>query len=113
MRATAESAGTLALTGASSTVKTVAAGAGPSAAITFAGLSRTNGGGVVTSYCHNDELLVGGGDHVRRGQMIARSGNTGRSTGPHLHYQLDLGGEPVDPLRFRAQRPKTAVGASD
>src|SRR5439155_646843 len=72
-----------------------------------------HGGGVVTSYCHNDELLVGDGDDVRRGQMIARSGNTGRSTGPHLHYQLDLGGEPVDPLRFRAQRPKTAVGASD
>ena len=72
-----------------------------------------HGGGVVTSYCHNDELLVGDGDHVRRGQMIARSGNTGRSTGPHLHYQLDLAGEPVDPLRFRAQHPKTAVGASD
>ena len=72
-----------------------------------------HGGGVVTLYCHNDELLVGDGERVRRGQIIARSGNTGRSTGPHLHYQLDLAGEPVDPLRFRAQHPKTAAGASD
>jgi murein DD-endopeptidase MepM/ murein hydrolase activator NlpD len=72
-----------------------------------------HGGGVVTVYCHNDDLLVDSGDRIRRGQVIARSGNTGRSTGPHLHYQLDLAGEPVDPLRFRAQHPKTAAGASD
>jgi murein DD-endopeptidase MepM/ murein hydrolase activator NlpD len=72
-----------------------------------------HGGGVVTVYCHNDDLLVADGDHVHRGQVIARSGNTGRSTGPHLHYQLDLAGEPVDPLRFRAQHPKTAAGATD
>ncbi|MFN2546552.1 MAG: M23 family metallopeptidase [Myxococcales bacterium] len=72
-----------------------------------------HGGGVVTVYCHNDDLLVGDGDQVRRGQVIARSGNTGRSTGPHLHYQLDLAGEPVDPLRFRAQHPKTTTGATD
>ena len=72
-----------------------------------------HGGGVVTVYCHNDELLVGDGDRVRRGEIIARSGNSGRSTGPHLHYQLDLAGEPVDPLRFRAQHPKTSAGASD
>ena len=72
-----------------------------------------HGGGVVTVYCHNDELLVGDGERVRRGQVIARSGNSGRSTGPHLHYQLDLAGEPVDPLRFRSQHPRTAPGASD
>jgi len=72
-----------------------------------------HGGGVVTIYCHNDELLVRDGDHVQRGQIIARSGNTGRSTGPHLHYQLDLAGAPVDPLRYRAERPKTARGATD
>jgi murein DD-endopeptidase MepM/ murein hydrolase activator NlpD len=72
-----------------------------------------HGRGVLTLYCHNQELLVAGGARVRRGEIIARSGSTGRSTGPHLHYQLDLAGEPADPLRFRAQHPKTAPGASD
>ena len=72
-----------------------------------------HGRGVVTTYCHNDALLVRNGQHVDRGQIIARTGSTGRSTGPHLHYQLDLAGEPVDPLRFRAQRPRTAEGATD
>ncbi len=72
-----------------------------------------HGRGVVTTYCHNDALLVRDGQRVERGQMIARSGSTGRTTGPHLHYQIDLAGEPVDPLRFRAQHPKTAAGPTD
>jgi murein DD-endopeptidase MepM/ murein hydrolase activator NlpD len=72
-----------------------------------------HGGGVVTIYCHNEQLLVHEGERVQRGQIIARSGSTGRSTGPHLHYQLDLAGVPVDPLRYRAQRPKSAPGATD
>ena len=72
-----------------------------------------HGHGVLTSYCHNDQLLVKREARVHRGEIIARSGSTGRSTGPHLHYQLDLAGEPADPLRFRVQRPKTSIGASD
>jgi murein DD-endopeptidase MepM/ murein hydrolase activator NlpD len=73
-----------------------------------------HGRGVVTLYCHNDDLLVHDGQRVERGQVISHSGNTGRSTGPHLHYQLDLAGEAVDPLRYRAGHPKTvAAGASD
>lgn len=64
-----------------------------------------HGNGVTTAYCHNSELLVKVGEQVERGQPIARSGNTGRSTGPHLHYQLELADHPVDPLRFRAPRP--------
>jgi murein DD-endopeptidase MepM/ murein hydrolase activator NlpD len=60
-----------------------------------------HGRGVTTAYCHNSALLVAVGDRVERGQVIARSGSTGRSTGPHLHYQLELGHEAVDPLRFR------------
>jgi murein DD-endopeptidase MepM/ murein hydrolase activator NlpD len=72
-----------------------------------------HGRGVVTTYCHNDAVLVRDGQHVERGQVVARSGSTGRTTGPHLHYQLDLAGEAVDPLRFRAQQPKTAVGPTD
>ncbi len=73
-----------------------------------------HGRGVVTLYCHNDALLVHDGQRVQRGQIISHSGNTGRSTGPHLHYQLDLAGRAVDPLRYRAEHPKTvAAGASD
>ncbi len=72
-----------------------------------------HGRGVVTTYCHNDALLVHDGQHVEKGQILARSGKSGRTTGPHLHYQIDLAGEPVDPLRFRAQRPRTASGATD
>ncbi|HZI10578.1 MAG TPA: M23 family metallopeptidase [Myxococcus sp.] len=60
-----------------------------------------HGRGVTTAYCHNSELLVRVGERVERGQLIARSGNTGRSTGPHLHYQLELAARPVDPLKFR------------
>ena len=73
-----------------------------------------HGRGVTTIYCHNDELLVGDGERVARGQVISRSGNTGRSTGPHLHYQLDLAGQAVDPLRYRAGHPRLAPsGAAD
>ncbi len=72
-----------------------------------------HGRGVTTVYCHNDALLVRNGQRVDKGQIVARTGNSGLSTGPHLHYQLDLAGEPVDPLRFRAQRPRTAYGATD
>ncbi len=72
-----------------------------------------HGRGVSTLYCHNDALLVRNGQRVTRGQVIARTGNSGLSTGPHLHYQLDLAGQPVDPLRYRAERPKMAPGPSD
>jgi murein DD-endopeptidase MepM/ murein hydrolase activator NlpD len=68
-----------------------------------------HGSGVSTLYCHNDELLVSAGDSVEKGQIISRSGNTGRSTGPHLHYQLDLPSGPVDPLRFRSGKPEHAA----
>jgi murein DD-endopeptidase len=73
-----------------------------------------HGRGVTTLYCHNDSLLVGAGDRVTRGQIISRSGSTGRSTGPHLHYQLELAGQPVDPFRYRVAHPRAlAAGASD
>jgi murein DD-endopeptidase len=61
-----------------------------------------HGRGVTTAYCHNARLLVREGQPVPRGALIALSGNTGRSTGPHLHYQLELSDRPVDPLAFRA-----------
>ncbi|MBX5482030.1 MAG: M23 family metallopeptidase [Myxococcaceae bacterium] len=69
-----------------------------------------HGRGVTTAYCHNSVLLVQVGDVVRRGQVIARSGNTGRSTGPHLHYQLELHDQPVDPFAFRSHRASGTPG---
>lgn len=72
-----------------------------------------HGRGVTTLYCHNDAILVRDGERVEKGQVIARTGNSGRTTGPHLHYQLDLAGQPADPLRYRATRPKTVAGGAD
>jgi hypothetical protein len=73
-----------------------------------------HGRGVSTLYCHNDELLVHAGDRVARGQLLSRSGSSGRSTGPHLHYQLELAGQPVDPLRYRPGKVHmSGGGASD
>jgi murein DD-endopeptidase MepM/ murein hydrolase activator NlpD len=59
-----------------------------------------HGGSLATLYAHNSELLVASGDTVRRGQLIARAGSTGNSTGPHLHFEVRVGGTPVDPLRY-------------
>ncbi|HYR18701.1 MAG TPA: M23 family metallopeptidase [Myxococcales bacterium] len=73
-----------------------------------------HGSGVSTVYCHNDALLVAPGDAVAKGQVIALSGNSGLSTGPHLHYQLDLPQGPADPLLFRAARPpQLAAGGTE
>jgi murein DD-endopeptidase MepM/ murein hydrolase activator NlpD len=51
-----------------------------------------------TYYAHNNQLLVGVGQAVARGETIAASGNTGWSTGPHVHYETRLSGVPYDPL---------------
>jgi murein DD-endopeptidase len=64
-----------------------------------------HGRGVATAYCHNSRLLVAPGQRVEAGALVAESGTTGRSTGPHLHYQLELGQQPVDPLLFRGSTP--------
>ena len=68
-----------------------------------------HGRGVTTAYCHNSQLLVRVGQRVAVGELIAHSGNTGRSTGPHLHYQLELAAQPVDPLRFRTAHRAVAT----
>lgn len=51
-----------------------------------------------TKYMHLDKILVKAGQQVKKGDKIGLSGNTGRSTGPHLHYELHIDGKPVNPL---------------
>jgi murein DD-endopeptidase MepM/ murein hydrolase activator NlpD len=59
-----------------------------------------HGYGVRTLYGHGDDLYVKNGDHVERGQRIAALGSTGRSTGPHLHYVVEVEGKAVNPLDY-------------
>ncbi len=59
-----------------------------------------HGGGYQTWYAHCDELYVKTGDTVKQGQRIAAVGNTGRSTAPHLHFEVRLNGRTVNPMRF-------------
>ena len=64
-----------------------------------------HGHGVTTSYCHGDLLHVSRGQSVAAGALIMDSGNTGRSTGPHLHFVLKINGTAIDPLPFRRPPP--------
>ena len=59
-----------------------------------------HGNGDVTRYAHNQKLLVEIGDTIQKGDPIARIGSTGRSTGPHLHFEVLKEGRAVDPMRF-------------
>jgi len=59
-----------------------------------------HGNKVTTLYAHLQEFAVKVGDKVKRGTLIGRVGNTGRSTGPHLHYEIRLNGVPQNPDRF-------------
>lgn len=83
-------------------------------------LQIVDGRGTEAYFLHLDRIdkSLRPGVRVKRGQVLARSGNTGRSTAPHLHYQLERGGRVIDPFRFHetwrkrlpeSERPKVAA----
>lgn len=88
---------------AGSQVVAVAAGVVTYAKERF-GYGRTveinHGNGLVTRYAHNQKLLVRPGDTVQKGQTVALIGSTGRSTGPHLHFEVLKRGRAIDPMTF-------------
>ncbi len=65
--------------------------------------------GLETRYAHNSRNLVKEGDMVRKGQAIAKLGSTGRSTGPHLHFEVRRNGEAVNPMRYLDLSRKSRV----
>ena len=76
--------------------------------VSFAGVNSgygncviiNHGDGISTLYAHMSSISVSEGDSVVQGDMIGRVGSTGNSTGPHLHFEIMLGGTPVDPMQF-------------
>lgn len=65
-----------------------------------------HGFGITTRYGHNNEFVVATGDTVRAGQLIAKMGSTGRSTGPHCHFELRIDGTAHDPMKYLQRLPR-------
>lgn len=63
-------------------------------------ITINHGGGIVTLYGHNSKLLVKAGDKVKKGQVIAKVGSTGNSTGPHIHFEVLKDGTVVNPYNY-------------
>ena len=69
-----------------------------------------HGNGITTLYAHNRENLVKEGEWIRKGAPVAEVGSTGRSTGPHLHFEVRRHGKHLDPLEFLGQGPVFTKG---
>ena len=67
-----------------------------------------HGNNISTRYAHASKVLVRKGDIVKGGDLIAEVGSTGRSTGPHLHFEVLVSGVPQNPARFLASNPAVA-----
>jgi len=84
-------------------IKATAAGIVISAEVTpeYGNMVRiSHGSGLETRYAHAAKLLVKEGDRIKKSQVVALVGNTGRSTGPHLHYEIRMNGESLDPRKY-------------
>ncbi|MEW5757036.1 MAG: M23 family metallopeptidase [Pseudomonadota bacterium] len=66
----------------------------------------THGNGYVTRYGHNSEIHVTEGQTVKKGEVLAAMGSTGRSTGPHVHFEVLRNGRPVDPIKYVTASPR-------
>jgi murein DD-endopeptidase MepM/ murein hydrolase activator NlpD len=79
-----------------------------SGVVTFAGersgygrvVEINHGNGYESLYAHNQEILVNSGDIIKKGQVVALSGNSGRSTGPHVHFEIHKNGRVIDPASY-------------
>ena len=69
-----------------------------------------HGNGLTTRYGHLSKIEVKEGDVISRGQLMAYVGSTGRSTGPHLHYELRINDKPINPRRFLPPEPTRIAG---
>jgi murein DD-endopeptidase MepM/ murein hydrolase activator NlpD len=72
----------------------------------------SHGGGIVTLYGHMSSIAAAPGEPVRQGQVIGYVGSSGLSTGPHLHFEVKVNGQPVDPMTVKMQARNVIGGAA-
>jgi len=65
-----------------------------------------HGNGYITRYAHNQDVTVAIGETVKKGQKVALMGSTGRSTGPHVHFEVMRNGQIIDPMQFMSASAK-------